>query len=520
MKKALILPVLLILAAGALVFAGGRQGGASRAERPLAFSMYYVDNSTFPFKNDWLTVTESAKRYNLNIDWQAIPMGEEWNTKVSLALNSGNAPDVILYSSTGTAERVSQAQNGAIYPISDRLDWTPNWAAYVREFNAQAEVDMLCNIDGKRYYLPALTDKPFYDGGLLLREDVLAKYSLPVPKTFDDLYNYLKAYKRDNPASYPLTVYYGPRVHYRMSQPSYGISVHINGAGGSRLLSWDYGRKTYFTGAISPQYREYMRYMAKLYAEGLLDPELAEPINGDSWTRKLATGAAIATYAYYDQIGGIAQASAIPGFKMTMVPPLAGPAGAHHQPNNRVGAGPLFPMGTSKRADFEQVVRAVDAMFFSKEAAELWCLGVEGVTFTRQNGAVKFVDSIASHPDGIYKAMQINYGCGGAGSQNIWINAQEMTKYDPYYGQLNQQVGAMDNAIQPIPPILDVPQKDIAVAERAAALQAALFDTFLVWDNDFLTGKKSLDADWNAYTQEMISKGINEFLEIYNKYHK
>ena len=42
----------------------------------------------------------------------------------------------------------------------------------------------------------------------------------------------------------------------------------------------------------------------------------------------------------------------------------------------------MFPIATSKRADFEQVVRAIDACFYSEEAATIWCLGVEGVTYT------------------------------------------------------------------------------------------------------------------------------------------
>jgi putative aldouronate transport system substrate-binding protein len=342
---------------------------------------------------------------------------------------------------------------------------------------------------------------------------VLSKYGLPEPKTFDDLYTILKAYKRDNPSSYPMTILAGPRVLYRMTQPSWGISLHLNGAGGSRVLSWDYDKKTFFAGAISDQYREYMRYWNKLYAEGLLDPEMAEPINGDVWTRKLATGSSIATYAYYDQIGGVTAASSIEGFKLQMYPPLAGPAGAHHQQKDRIGAGVIFPIGTSKRRDFERVVRTVDNMFFSKEAAILWCIGVEGETYTTEGGGIKYADSILSSPDGIYKAMQLRYGAGSDITQMIWVNAREMTKYDANYAQINRAVAAMDNAMQAIPPM---PRFNDIDGEKATSLLGPLFDTFAVWDNAFLTGTKSLNRDWNAYVTEMTSKGINNLLAMYN----
>jgi len=257
-----------------------------------------------------------------------------------------------------------------------------------------------------------------------------------------------------------------------------------------------------------------MRYWNRFYAEGLLDPEMADPINTDIWNRKLATGSAIATYAWYDQIGGVTDASSIPGFKLNMYPPLAGPAGAHTWHKNRTGAGVLFPIGVSRRPDFERVVRTVDNMFFSKEAELLWCLGVEGETYTMQGGTHRFTDSILNSPDGIFKTMQIRYGAGTATLQYVWVNAREMTKYDENYARINRAVAAMPNAMQSLFPS---PRYRNAVdAERAASLQGTLYDAFEVWDNAFLTGSRSLDTDWAAYVADMTSKGINELLQLFN----
>lgn len=293
-----------------------------KAEEPLKFSVYYSDNATLPFQKDWLVIQELQKRYNVDINFEIIPIAD-YQTKVSLALNTGvNAPDVILYQST-KGENASLALNGALVPIGDYSDWTPNFNARVKEFGLEDAVEGLNLKDGKRYYLPSLYDKPFYDGGLIMREDLLNKYQLPAPKTFDDLYNVLKKFKDENPDSYPLTILAAPRVLYRMTMPSFGVSVGKNGASGTNTLSWDYANQTYFPGAISDQYKEYMTFFSKLYAEGLLDPEMAEPIDGDKWSQKLATGKSFATYAYYDQIGGVTSASTEAGFKLQMYPPLA-----------------------------------------------------------------------------------------------------------------------------------------------------------------------------------------------------
>lgn len=509
MKKTLLVALLVLVFLSFSLLAAGVKETSSG---PIAFSVFYSDNATLPFKGDWLTVTEVQKRVNAKVEFEIIPI-VDYQTKVSLALNTGtNAPDVILYQST-KGENAALSLNGAVVPISDYEAWTPNFNARVKEFGLEDDVASLKLKDGKRYFLPALFDVPFYDGGLILREDLLKKYNLSAPKTFEDLYQVLKVFKQHNPTSYPLTILAGPRVLYRMTMPSWGISLGKNGASGSNTLSWDYTNKRYFAAAISDQYKSYITYMHKLYAEGLLDPEMAEPIDGDRWTQKLATGKAMASYAYYDQLGGVTANSTIDGFKLQMYPSLAGPAGAHHQPKSKTGSGILFPIKTAKRADFEQLVRTVDEMFFSEENAKLWCLGVEGTTYTTQNGKVVFVDEIRNSSEGIYKSLQVKYGCGSDVTQMVWVNAREMTKYDENYARINAEVEAMGDVIQAIPP---TPKFDDRMAEEAGTLQTPLFDAFERWNSAFLTGSKSIEKDWDAYVKEMKNLGIEKFTELYN----
>ncbi len=510
MKKLLALALTVMMILSCASFAAVAE---TTSEEPIKITLYYSDNATLPFQEDWLAVQTIEEQFNVDFTFEVIPIAD-YSTKVSLALNTGtNTPDVILYQTTA-GENGSLALNGALVPISDYSDWTPNFNARVEEFGLTNAVDALSLSDGKRYYMPSLTDKPFYDGGLILREDYLAAKGFSAPKTFDDLYAILKAYKADYPDSYPLTILAGPRVLYRMTMPSFGISLGRNSSSGSYTLSYDYTTGTYFDGATSDQYKEYITYMAKLYAEGLLDPEMADPIDGDMWTQKLATGSAMATYAYYDQIGGVEAASTIEGFNLNMYPSLEGTAGAHHQPKSSTGSGIMFPIATASRADFEQVVRAIDAAFFSEEAAKIWCLGVDGVTYTTDaDGKITYSDELVNSADGVYKTLQVKYGCGSDVTQMVWYNAREMTKYDANYAAINAEVASMDNVIQPIPP---TPKFDDLTAEDAGMLSTPLSDAWEVWNDAFLTGKKSIDTDWDEYVAEMQSKGIDEYCQLYN----
>lgn len=484
---------------------------ASGSGAPLKISLFYSDNATLPFKSDWLTVQTAQKIANVDAKWEPIPIAD-YQTKVSLALNTGeNAPDVILYQSTA-GENASLALNGAIVPISDYSQWTPNFNAAVEKYKLQDDVKALNLSNGKRYYMPALFDQQFYDGGPIVREDLLKKYNLQAPKTYDDLYNVLKTFKQHDPSSYPLTVLVEPRVLYRMTMPAWGISLGKNAASGSGTLSWDYSKKQYFTGAISDQFKAYATYFAKLYKEGLLDPELTQP-SGDSWSQKLATGKSDASFAYYDQIGGVEGASNVKGLKLQMYPALAGPAGAHHQPKGRTGSGIMFPKNTASRPDFEQVVRAVDKMFFSEEAATAWCLGAEGKTYTMEGDKIKYANDITSSPDGVYKTMQVKYGCGSDVTQMVWINSREMTKYDDNYAAINKTVAGMGDVIQGLPP---TPWFDDMTAEEASSYSTPLLDAFNRWSEEFITGKKSVDKDWDAYVKEMKGLNIDAYCKLYN----
>ncbi|MDO5022367.1 MAG: extracellular solute-binding protein, partial [Eubacteriales bacterium] len=452
MKKLLAILASLMLLLGMLP--------AIAEEKPIELSMYYSDNATLPFRADWPVLLAIQEKYNVKLNVDPIPIAD-YQTKTGLALSTGqNAPDVMVSISSSGAN-ASLALNGAVTPISDYADWTPEFNARVKEFGMEDEVASLALSDGKRYYMPALFDKPFYDGGLILREDFLKAKGLEAPKTYDDLYDILKAYKEEYPDSYPLTSIVAWRVLARMTMPSFGMSVGLNAATGTGTLSWDYEKKEYFAGAISEEYKNYIKFFHKLYAEGLLDPELTQ--DATSTSQKLATGKAMATYGYYDQIGGWEQGSDIEGMKLQMYPPLKGTKGAFHQPKNRTGTGIMFPIGTSKRADFEQVVRKIDEIFFSKEAAQMWCIGLEGDSYTMDGDKIVYNDTILAAKEGIYKYMQNAYGSGCDGTQLVWEIAREMTKYDDNYAAINEVVAAMD-AIQYIPP---TPSFDDITAEDA-----------------------------------------------------
>ena len=163
-------------------------------EAPIKITIYYSDNSTLPYKDDWRVISYLEEKFNVDMVFEPIPM-TEYATKVTNVLNNqgDDTPDVILGTSTAGGNAALALAGGA-YAVDTNPDWTPNFNARVAEFGLETSVDMLKLGDGHRYYMPQLFDVPFYDGGLILREDYLQAKGFETPKTFEDLHKILLAY--------------------------------------------------------------------------------------------------------------------------------------------------------------------------------------------------------------------------------------------------------------------------------------------------------------------------------------
>ncbi len=509
MKRTRLLVILCILTMVATSLS--MVPAALAAEAPLEIRIAYDDNPTLPFDPDWLSLKLAQEFTNTKLSFEVIP-NTDWTEKIKAMLNSGTAPDVLLYTSASIA--AEYGQNGALLPINEYKEYLPNYFRLIEDWGLQEDLQDRYTANGNLYYMPAIYDFPFYDGGPILRTDLLEEYGLAIPETYEDLYNVAKVYKEHFPDSYPVTNLVDSRVTFRMTMPGFGISLGLNASTASHVLSYDYEKKEFFPGATSDLYREYLRYMSKMYAEGLLDPEFANA--SDVWTTKMSTGAAMISFAYYDQIGGLVANSEIPNISFNMIPPLKGPVGAYHQPKSRTGTGISFPATTLERRgeeELKKIMSAIDAMFFSDEMSEMWCLGVEGETFTRDGDKVTFNEKIMASRDGPYKAMQLLYGMGCDPLQLVWINAREMYKYDEYYGNLNKTVAEM-KAIQPIPPL---PKFTADENEEVNLMKAPLIDWFDRWTNDFIRGAKSVETDWDAFVKEGQDLGIDEMCAKYNE---
>ena len=480
---------------------------------PVKITIYYPDSSTAPFKADWLALQETAKLANAEVTIEAIPEGD-YSTPVNLALDTQeDCPDVIMFQEI-YGSKAALCMNGGVVAISDYSEWTPNFNAAAEKFGLTDQVNNLKLADGKRYIMPSLHESLEYSGGLILRTDFLEANGFEAPKTFDDLYEILKAYKEQNPDSYPMVHYLASYITHRMIMPAWGCPVGYWVPPYLGPIAWDYETETYYNTGSSDAYREYLKFMNKLSAEGLLDPEASAD---DVWSAKLTSGAAICTYAYYDQIAGLEAASDIEGFDLDLYLPLEGPAGALGENRGQAYRGLLFPAPTAEREDFEQVVRAIDTMFYSEEAVKIWSIGVEGVTYNVVDGEIVFVDEVLNAPEGAGKYLQQNYGCGLSGFQSVWPDEYTLMKQGEEYAEIYAAAAAM-NANQPYAP---EPWFDDFASEESGILgYGPMFDLTETCREQFILGDLDVndDAVWADYCAQLEESGLQAYLDLYNEY--
>ena len=254
MKKLLsmMLAVLMLLTASA---AFAEEGGDV-----VTLDVFYA--SSRPMNE----ATELTRQYmidNLGIDFNLI-QGDSTNFTQQLALyvSGGDMPDVVLCDYSVWRD---YALDGAWADLS----------AYINEENCPELMDYVgdnwnyLTMDGQILGVPTMLDVPS-SHVTFIRQDWLDNLGLEIPTTLDELTEVLRAFTTQDPDGN------GEDDTYGLSGAGYTYLSFIMGAFGASTEE-DYFLNddgTITTNAISEDYREALRYLRDIYAEGLIDPEM------------------------------------------------------------------------------------------------------------------------------------------------------------------------------------------------------------------------------------------------------
>lgn len=251
-------------------------------EEPLVVNMLLIGATEIPKETNpmhqWLLE-------NKNIDIRMTMSSGEVVDQMNMMLAGGDIPDVVRYVTNELSNSILNkwGDAGLIIPVDDLLAKYPNLVKFSDpKYNEAVYANKK---DGKMYMIPVNhsghPDVAKKVLGFFIKEDWLKQVGMDAPKTPDELFNVLMAFKDkiadvDGKPIIPITFDHLGRQSfmYTWTKNWYNLSDD------NKQLYWWFNH---------PEIEEYMVFMNKLYNNGLLDREFLTQ-QPDQYQAKLSSG--------------------------------------------------------------------------------------------------------------------------------------------------------------------------------------------------------------------------------------
>ena len=535
MKKliALVLSLMLLFTAAMAEITYNEPGTYPIADEVITLRIFapYNDYS----RSDNTQTKELEEKLGIKIEWEIAPSGETIS-KLNLLFADGNKNhvDLILIGVGERLDMVTEAQLGAqglLMPLNEYYDTiSVGYKAAFEDLPGMKE--FITTPDGNIYSMPNV------DGSLHIQYMMkawintgwLENLNLSMPTTTEEFYQVLKAFKEQDANGNG-----DPNDEIPFSTIKSTLSADIDGflmapfqltPEGTRMYVDD-GIVTY--APVQDGYREGLRYLNKLWMEGLINPE--------SFTQDLANQVNV------NESGDVATIGCFlgmrPGFannlasskkweQYDVVPPLEGPDGqkiAAWDPYCMYQTGMCFiPTGANNP---EAAFRLVDYLA-TTEGTLRSAFGIEGVHWRYAEegevgldgtpSTVTYLDAYST--DENFRWDQV---CGYV--RNTRFTVFTTTNPDPYAEGVSPYNGRqilmykgslLHEAVrQPLESVLPDLYFSEDVSDEIALLQTTVSDYQQECMVAFITGTMDLDNDWDSYVSNINEYGLTEYLSLY-----
>lgn len=349
---------------------GGKEGeDGERAEKHFKYSTMVSTFAEVPDMNNQFW-TRFQEENNLDMDVQWIP-DPEFQTKLNLAVASGELPDVVSAQNPHDINTMNAVEDGVYWDLGlflgDMSDY-PNLKNHIPEIAWQ-----LSQIKGTHYYIPRARSQ--INTGFFIREDLLQEVDLPVPQTVDELHEALKAIKAESANASMI----GTLFHDNMAFAFGKSTPQYNSEGG---LIRD---------VLADSYTNMVEWYRQLYADGLMTPEFAI-IKGAEVDNFFLSGKTIFVtknmwhqYRFEQEVKKLK-----PDAKVAIIPAMKGPGGSAPYLEPGYTGGLFIP----KQVPEERVRQILDVFerAASEENSKALFYGYAGVHHNEENGKYVMTD--------------------------------------------------------------------------------------------------------------------------------
>ena len=482
--------------------AGGEEASGGSITFPLAETMEFTSFSgmnqsyTLP---DTLAMQEAMSRANINITFDSV-LSADLTEKRNLMLASGEYPDMLFKSGIGMGDLTKYGGQGILIPLEDLVhEYMPNLTAKLDEIDGW---QYLTSPDGHIYSIPEISARGEINL-FWLNKKWLDNLSLEEPKSMDDLYEVLKAFKEQdaNGNGDP-----DDEIPFSLTQGDYLGLLKYSGFSydeGSMCAVID-GKLTYVP--TTDYFREYVAYLAKLYQEGLLE-QTSFTQGGE---QQQATGQSGDVYGSFWTMGAFLTVGRDNDDDYVVMTPF-------HEDTYPIITGiKVGTMAITDACEHPEVLMAWADYLYSEEGGILAWMGVEGKTYqVADNGKWEWMlggeygDDIAT----VRSSATIQ------GAQNhpsiqpdFWFEMSPEVDADEVY---------LNNERQRIAGLGKVPLPMMAYTEEDNAQIATFRADIDGYINQFIaqvcTGEVDLESGWDTYLETMEAMGASTLAELHEK---
>lgn len=473
------------------------QGKAS--DKPVTATFFYYDG-VFQIAGDMPVFKKAAELTNVNLE-NVAPKAGEAEQAYNLMLASGELPDIIAYKASSLN---TVALEGALTPLDDLIaEHAPNLNKFLND-NPDIK-KAIAAADGKTYIVPFITDGTAREGWFT-RTDWLEKLGLSEPKTVDEYYSMLKAFKEKD-----------PNGNGKQDEIPF-FSRNANSGVYGLLPLWDAFQDFYVEegtvryGPYEPSYKNGMANIAKWYKEGLIDKEIFT--RGNKARDVLFannTGGAVHDWFASTSNYNVSVKDMVPGFSLRPIAPPASVSGKVQEVTKRDKLNGNGWAISSKTEDPAMIMRYFD-FWWSEEGRRLFNFGVEGVTYTMVDGKPKFTEEVLKQPS-VVDHLVSTYGAqlGGIGAWQDFAYEEQWSNEIALEGfKLYEDNNYINTEIQ-LPPLNFSLEEKNRLTEILPPIQTYVAETSQRW----VMGGEAVDTGFEKYNAQLKQMGMDEVLQIY-----
>lgn len=483
------------------------------AEEPVTLTIWASDRENMPMRNGLQMLSILEERLNIKLDVISAPT-ESLAEKYGLLMASGDIPDIVQYKAKDLL-----LYKDAWQPLNDYINETDTPNLY--KVYSQPDIKrVVSDSDGNIRFIGQRTAITA-GKGFFYRQDWMDKLGLETPKTVEDLYNVFVAIKNGDPNGNGVAdeIPFSSRKNSGTDFRANIISLTYNWGIDDTFFEEDGQVKFGFT---DPRMKEALTWMAKCYAEGLIDPEYLT-LDKTAWYSEWSNNQVFMSYdwlAYIDNVGNLFKDTDSDIHIVGVVPP-EGPTGISETRDQLepITVGEDWNTGIYVGASDEKKAAAMKLLdyLYSDEGMILLNFGVEGQHYEIVDGEYKYTDLIMNNPDGL--SPQDALRSFGIQSQ---LTLLQDARYERAFvsDEVNRirDIYEQDGHIgKKFPTLAFTDEEQSVINEKYTEIET--YTNEMV--DKFIMGVEPLD-NFDAYVEKINSMGLADVLAVqqsaYNRY--